>query len=166
MSTYLVAMAVGDFQCLDGAADSVPIRICATPDKKSLGRIALDSARQILQFYDHYFGIKYPFGKLDVVAVPDFAAGAMENTGAIFYREADLLADSTSASVYTRKTIASILAHEMAHQWFGDLVTMAWRDDIWLNEGFATWMANKPLAAARPDWNIAVDEAVEDQQAF
>jgi aminopeptidase N len=166
MSTYLVAMVVGDFQCLDATADSVPIRICATPDKKNLGRIALESAQQILRFYNRYFGITYPFGKLDVVAVPDFAAGAMENTAAIFYREADLLADSRSASVDARKTIASVLAHEMAHQWFGDLVTMAWWDDIWLNEGFATWMANKPLAAAHADWNVAVDESAETQRAL
>ena len=166
MSTYLVAMVVGDFQCLDATADSVPIRICATADKKHLGRIALESAQQILRFYNRYFAIKYPFGKLDVVAVPDFAAGAMENTAAIFYREADLLADSKSASVDTRKTIASVLAHEMAHQWFGDLVTMAWWDDIWLNEGFATWMANKPLAAAHADWNVAVDESAETQRAL
>jgi len=166
MSPYLVAIAVGDFKCLDGAADAIPIRICATPDKRDLGKIALESAEQILKFYDGYYAIKYPFGKLDVVAVPDFAAGAMENTGAIFYRETDLLADSKSASVDTRKKIASILAHEMAHQWFGDLVTMQWWDDIWLNEGFATWMANKPLAAAHPDWNIEVDEAEENQQAL
>jgi aminopeptidase N len=90
----------------------------------------------------------------------------MENTAAIFYRETDLLADSKSASVETRKNIASILAHEMAHQWFGDLVTMRWWDDLWLNEGFATWMANKPLAAAHPDWNVAVDEALENQKAL
>jgi aminopeptidase N len=166
MSTYLVAMAVGDFQCLEGAADKVPIRICATPDKKQLARIALDAAQDILRFYNQYFGIKYPFGKLDVLAVPDFAAGAMENTAAIFYREADLLADAKTASVETRKTIASVLAHEMAHQWFGDLVTMQWWDDIWLNEGFATWMANKPLAAAHPDWNVPVDEAAENERAL
>jgi len=166
MSTYLVAMAVGDFQCLDGAAENVPIRICATPDKKALGQIALDAAQDILRFYNRYFGIKYPFGKLDVLAVPDFAAGAMENTAAIFYREADLLADAKTASVETRKNIASVLAHEMAHQWFGDLVTMQWWDDIWLNEGFATWMANKPLDAGHADWNVSVDEAAETQRAL
>src|SRR6266851_1979752 len=142
MSAYLVAMAVGDFKCLDGATDGVPIRICATPDKKDLGRLALEAAQQILQFYNGYYAIKYPFGKLD------------------------LLADAKSASVDTRKKIASILAHEMAHQWFGDIVTMQWWDDLWLNEGFATWMANKPLAAAHPDWNIAIDEAQENQTAF
>src|SRR6185503_5167844 len=140
--------------------------ICATPDKKDLGRIALESAQQILKFYNSYYTIKYPFTKLDVVAVPDFAAGAMENTAAIFYRETDLLADARSASVNTRKTIASVLAHEMAHQWFGDIVTMEWWDDIWLNEGFATWMANKPLEAAHPDWNVPVDEASENQTAL
>ncbi len=166
MSSYLVAIAVGDFKCLEGGADSVPIRICATPDKKDLGHIALGAAQEILTFYSRYYSIKYPFGKLDVVAVPDFAAGAMENTAAIFYRETDLLADSKSASVATRKNIASILAHEMAHQWFGDLVTMQWWDDLWLNEGFATWMANKPLAAAHPEWNIPVDEALENQKAL
>jgi aminopeptidase N len=166
MSSYLVAMAVGNFQCLTGAADGIPIRVCATPDKKDLGHIALQSAEQILTFYDSYYAIKYPFGKLDVLAVPDFAAGAMENTAAIFYRETDLLANSASASVGTRKTIASVLAHEMAHQWFGDLVTMAWWDDIWLNEGFATWMANNPLDALHPDWNVPVDAELENQTAL
>src|SRR5215471_3594377 len=166
MSSYLVAMAVGDFRCLEGGAEGVPIRICATPDKKDLGHIALEAAQDILTSYNRYYAIKYPFGKLDVVAVPDFAAGAMENTAAIFYRETDLLADSKSASVATRKNIASILAHEMAHQWFGDLVTMAWWDDIWLNEGFATWMANHPLAVWHDDWNIPVDEALESKQAL
>jgi len=166
MSSYLVALAIGDFQCLSGSAENVPIRICATPDKRELGQIALTEAQRILRFYDSYYAIKYPFGKLDIVAVPDFAAGAMENTAAIFFREADLLADSSSASVETRKRVAGVLAHEMAHQWFGDLVTMQWWDDVWLNEGFATWMANKPLAAAHSDWNIDVDEAMETQHAL
>ena len=123
-------------------------------------------AEQILTFYNRYFTIKYPFGKLDVLAVPDFAAGAMENTAAIFYRETDLLVDSKDASLAARKRIASVLAHEMAHQWFGDLVTMKWWDDIWLNEGFATWMANHALAEMRPDWDIPVDEVLETQAAL
>jgi aminopeptidase N len=166
MSSYLVAMAVGDFQCVAGQQDRVPIRICATPDKKDLTHIALESAEWILKFYDGYFDIKYPYEKLDVLGVPDFAAGAMENTAAIFYRETDLLAKTDSASVATRKNIASVLAHEMAHQWFGDLVTMQWWNDLWLNEGFATWMANQPLAAWKPEWNIPVDEAIENQTAL
>src|SRR4029077_14896860 len=166
MSTYLVAMAVGRFECLESSEENIPIRICSTQGKKELGRVALDLAGRLLTYFNQYFAIKYPFGKLDVLAVPDFAAGAMENTAAIFYRETDLLADAKSASVSTRKNIASVLAHEMAHQWFGDLVTMAWWDDIWLNEGFATWMANKPLANAHPDWNVSGDEAQENQQAL
>jgi len=166
MSSYLVAMAVGRFSCIEGSAESTPIRICGIEGKGEMGRIALDMAQQILKFYNTYFAIKYPYGKLDVLAVPDFAAGAMENTAAIFYRERDLLVDSKDASLTVRKRIASVLAHEMAHQWFGDLVTMKWWDDVWLNEGFANWMESRPLAAIRPDWNVAVDEALDNQAAL
>ncbi len=166
MSSYLVAMAVGRFSCAAGSADDVPIRICGGEGKENMGRIALDMAQQILKFYNTYFAIKYPYGKLDVLAVPDFAAGAMENTAAIFYRERDLLVDSKNASLAARKRIAQVLAHEMAHQWFGDLVTMKWWDDIWLNEGFANWMETRPLAAMRPDWNVPVDEASGTQGAL
>jgi aminopeptidase N len=166
MSSYLVAMAVGDFACLEGASGGVPIRICATPDKKDLGHIALDAVERILTFYNRYYSIAYPFGKLDVVAVPDFAAGAMENTAAIFYREATLLADPATASVADRKRIWEVLAHEMAHQWFGDLVTMQWWDDLWLNEGFATWMEKQPLAALQPTWDMDVDAAHDAETAL
>jgi aminopeptidase N len=166
MSSYLVAMAVGDFRCLEGEAQAVPIRICATPDKTELGRIALDAAQRILTFYNGYYTIKYPFNKLDVVAVPDFAAGAMENTAAIFYREVDLLADSKSASVGNVQRIWSVLAHEMAHQWFGDLVTMKWWNDLWLNEGFATWMEKRPLAAMKPEWKMDVEAVLDTQTAM
>ena len=166
MSSYLVAMAVGDFECVEGAADGTPIRVCTQPGKKELARIALESAQEILTFYNRYYTIKYPFGKLDMLAVPDFAAGAMENTAAIFYREDGLLADSATASVATRKDIAATIAHEMAHQWFGNLVTMQWWDDLWLNEGFASWMETRPMAASRPEWNLAVDEARASHRAI
>jgi len=166
MSSYLVAMAVGRFSCIEGSADSTPIRVCGIDGKQEMGRTALDMAQQILKFYNTYFAIKYPFGKLDMLAVPDFAAGAMENTAAIFYRERDLLVDAKDASLTVRKRIASVVAHEIAHQWFGDLVTMKWWDDVWLNEGFANWMESRPLAAIRPDWNISVDEAQDNQAAL
>ena len=166
MSTYLVAMIVGDFACREGASDGTAIRICATPDKRELTAFALDAAEHQLKFFNDYFGIKYPFGKLDIVAVPDFAAGAMENAGAITFRERLLLIDPERSSVGVRKNVASVIAHEIAHQWFGNLVTMKWWDDIWLNEGFATWMANKPLAEWRPDWHVELDEADETQSAL
>ncbi len=158
MSTYLVALEVGDFKCLNGAADGTPVRICATPDKINLGKYALESAEQVLKFYDQYYGIKYPFHKLDIVALPDFAAGAMENTADITYREELLLLDERTAAVNDKRSVVSVLAHEMAHQWFGDLVTMQWWDDIWLNEGFATWMAAKTVPVLRPEWNVWPDQ--------
>jgi len=159
MSTYLVAFLVGDFQCTKGSADGVPIRACATPDKLALTRSALEAAEYILPFYDRYFGIKYPMPKLDMIALPDFEAGAMENFGCITYRETDLLIDSRNAALSDRKRVASVVAHEMAHQWFGDMVTMEWWNNLWLNEGFATWMSAKPLEKWHPDWNVPQDVA-------
>ncbi len=161
MSTYLVAMAVGDFQCNEGQADSIPIRVCGTPDKKPLSEVALRYAQEVLKYYDQYYGIKYPYGKLDIVGLPDFEAGAMENTAAIFYRESLLFIDDKNSAVDSHAAVFLVLAHEMAHQWFGDLVTMKWWDNIWLNEGFANWMEKKPMQALHPEWN-AVLEAVKD----
>jgi aminopeptidase N len=157
MSTYLVAMAVGDFECVEGSADNTPIRVCGTPDKKPLSAAALRYATEILKFYNQYYGIPYPFGKLDILGLPDFEAGAMENTGAIFYRESLLFIDDKNSSVDSHQAVFEVLAHEMAHQWFGDLVTMKWWDNIWLNEGFATWMALKPSQALHPEWNAMLD---------
>lgn len=164
MSTYLVAFLVGDFQCTKGSSDGVPIRACATPDKVKLTKFAVKSAEYILHYYDDYFGIKYPMPKLDMVALPDFEAGAMENFGCITYRETDLLVDEKTASIPEKKEVASVVAHEMAHQWFGDMVTMQWWNNIWLNEGFATWMSAKPVAAWHPEWDIPQDVA-EDLDA-
>lgn len=153
MSSYLVAMMVGDFACVEGAADSIPIRVCAVPEKKTLLSFALLAAENNLKFYDTYYTTKYPFQKLDVIAFPDFSAGAMENTAAITYRETLLTIDDKNASVGAHQAVVGVLAHEMAHMWFGDLVTMKWWDDIWLNEGFATWMSYKPFQSWKPDWH-------------
>ncbi len=158
ISSYLVALAVGDYQCLEGGSDGVPIRICATPDKVHLGKFALRAAEQQVAWFNRYFGIPHPFEKLDVLALPDFEAGAMENAGAVFYRESVLLLDEERASLGLKKTVAEILSHEIAHMWFGDLVTMQWWDDIWLNEGFADWIENKPLMEWKPEWDRRMSE--------
>jgi aminopeptidase N/puromycin-sensitive aminopeptidase len=153
MSTYLVAFLVGDFDCSSkGQADGIPIRVCSTPDKAKLTHFALDAAVHFLSYYDKYFGIKYPMPKLDLIAIPDFEAGAMENFGAITYRETDLLVDDEDG-LNAKKNVASVVAHEMAHQWFGDMVTMQWWDNLWLNEGFATWMQDKAAGEWHPSWN-------------
>jgi aminopeptidase N len=158
MSVYLVALAVGDWECAEGGADGIPIRICSVPGTKQNMTFALKSAEEIMKFYNRYFTIKYPYGKLDVVGLPDFAAGAMENTAAIFSRDVLIVMDDKTASENQRKSVAAVMSHEMAHMWFGDLVTMQWWDDVWLNEGFATWMAPKPLEAWKPEWRQDVDE--------
>ncbi|HYL65412.1 MAG TPA: M1 family metallopeptidase [Candidatus Methylomirabilis sp.] len=158
MSSYLAAMMVGDFACIEGGADGIPIRVCAVPEKKNLLSFALLSAENILKFYDNYYETKYPFQKLDIIAFPDFAAGAMENTAAITYRETLLTIDDKTASVDAHQAVVGVLAHEMAHMWFGDLVTMKWWDDVWLNEGFATWMSSKPGEAWKPEWHGELDE--------
>jgi aminopeptidase N len=160
MSSYLAALVVGNFEYVEGQADGVPIRVYSTPGKKEMGRFALEVAAHVLTYYDNYFGIKYPYGKLDLIGIPDFSAGAMENTGCITFREVLLLLDEKHGSVDAQKTIASVIAHEMAHQWFGDLVTMKWWDDIWLNEGFASWMESKPVEAWKPEWNLDLDDVI------
>ena len=163
MSTYLVALAIGDWQCLSRTVDGVPIRVCAEPDKKQYGAFGLDVAAHSIQFYNQWYGIKYPFGKLDMVAIPDYEWGGMENTASIFYRDTALLLGGNNASVFRKRAQAVTIAHEIAHQWFGDLVTAAWWDDIWLNEGFATWMSRKPIETWHPEWHLE-DDAAEDAQ--
>jgi aminopeptidase N len=158
MSAYLAALVVGNFEYVEGEFDGIPIRVYATTGKKEMGRFALEVAGDILKYYDHYFGIKYPYGKLDLIGLPDFSAGAMENTGCITFREVILLIDEKQGSVDLKKNIAGVISHEMAHQWFGDLVTMKWWDDVWLNEGFATWMSSKPIESFKPQWNPDLDD--------
>jgi len=166
MSTYLVAFLVGDFKCISGSQDDVDLSVCATPDKVALAPYALEIEKFVLHYYDDYFGIHFPLKKLDLVGIPDFEAGAMENFGAITFRENALLIDPGTASISSKQEVALVIAHEMAHQWFGDLVTMQWWDNIWLNEGFATWMENKPVAAMHPGWNIPLAVASDEQNTL
>lgn len=155
MSTYLVAFLVGDFACTSGSSDGTPIRACAPPEQVAYTHYALHTAEFILNYYNHYFGIKYPMPKLDMIAIPDFEAGAMENFGAITYRETAMLLNPRTASVAQKQHVSIDIAHEMAHQWFGDMVTMQWWNNIWLNEGFATWMETKSVAVMHPEWDMA-----------
>ena len=166
MSSYLVAFLVGEFKCTSGESDGVPIRVCATPEQADLTGFALGTAEFALHYYDSYFGIHYPLKKLDLIGIPDFEAGAMENFGAITFREQALLLNPKTASIRTQENVAIDVAHEMAHQWFGDLVTMQWWDNIWLNEGFATWMESKTVAAMHPEWNIPQVVAADEQGAL
>ena len=155
MSSYLVALTVGDWKCASDQVDGIQLNVCTVPGKENLTRFPLDATKAILHYYNNYYGIKYPLPKLDQIAVPDFQAGAMENWGAIIYRETALLIDEKTSSVGARQGVADTIAHEVAHQWFGDLVTMKWWDDIWLNEGFATWMTPHPVAQWKPDWMVS-----------
>ena len=166
MPTYLLAWVIGDFACSKGKSDGVPIRVCATPDKARLTKFALESAKWDLHYFNRYFGIRYPLPKLDLVAVPDFDSGAMENFGCVIFRESELLASEKDGTLPARKNVTTTVAHELAHQWFGDLVTPAWWDDLWLNEGFATWMETKAAALQHPKWRFAEDAAVDLDHAM
>lgn len=156
LPSYLIALAVGRFEVLEAtrAGAKPPIRLIA-PRDVARGRGALAEAASDLVVLEAYFGRDYPYGKLDLVAVPDFGPGAMENPGLVTFREELLLADD--ASTLTQRRRSSVLAHELAHMWFGDLVTMKWWDDLWLNEGFATWMGAKVCDATHPGFGAALD---------
>lgn len=161
MSTYLVYLGVGEFEYMSTRTKNTQIRLITTRGNKSRGRFSLGLAQKLLAAYEEYFGIPYPLPKLDLLAIPDFAAGAMENWGAITFRESILLYDPATSSTRTRQFIAEVVSHEIAHQWFGNLVTMKWWNDLWLNESFATFMATKFTDKMYPKWDLW-DQFIED----
>jgi puromycin-sensitive aminopeptidase len=155
MSTYLVVFVVGDLASVEATStNGTLVRVFATTGKEEQGRFALENSLRILDYMNDYFGIDYPLPKMDHLAIPDFAAGAMENWGAITYRETALLFDPQNSAAQSRQRILEVVAHEMAHMWFGDLVTMEWWDDLWLNESFASWMGDKAVDFCYPEWEM------------
>jgi aminopeptidase 2 len=142
MSTYLLAFIVGELNYIETNTFRVPVRVYAPPSEDiETGRFSLELAAKGLQFYEETFGIPYPLPKMDQVAIPDFSAGAMENWGLITYRMVDLLFDQKTSGATLKERVASVVLHELAHQWFGNIVTMDWWEGLWLNEGFAEWGA-------------------------
>jgi puromycin-sensitive aminopeptidase len=153
MSTYLVAFIVGELEGTTPVmADSTPIRVWCAPGKKNLAHFAQGIARHSLTYFANYFSVPYAGDKLDLIAIPDFAFGAMENMGAVTFRETALLVDEKAASHAELERIADVVAHEIAHMWFGDLTTMSWWNGIWLNEAFATFAEMMAVDAWKPDW--------------
>lgn len=153
MSSYLVVLCAGELDSIEAEQDGVKLRVIATKGKAEMGRYALESEAKILHYFNEYFGVPYPLPKLDLIAIPGGFGGAMENWGGITYYESVLLFDPKNSSTETKQSIFAVIAHEMAHQWFGDLVTMAWWDNLWLNEGFASWMGSKCTDRFNPEWN-------------
>ena len=155
MSTYLLAFIVGELKVIESDQFRVPVRVYCTPDKDiNHGRFSLDLAAKTLAFYEKQFDSEFPLPKMDMVAIPDFSAGAMENWGLVTYRVVDLLMDEKASSASTRERIAEVVQHELAHQWFGNLVTMDFWDGLWLNEGFATWMSWYSCNTFYPEWKV------------
>eukprot|EP00549_Striatella_unipunctata_P025517 CAMPEP_0118704208 /NCGR_PEP_ID=MMETSP0800-20121206/19082_1 /TAXON_ID=210618 ORGANISM="Striatella unipunctata, Strain CCMP2910" /NCGR_SAMPLE_ID=MMETSP0800 /ASSEMBLY_ACC=CAM_ASM_000638 /LENGTH=712 /DNA_ID=CAMNT_0006606021 /DNA_START=29 /DNA_END=2164 /DNA_ORIENTATION=+ len=157
MSTYLLAFCVGEFDFVQGQTkkEGVLVRVLAPPGKAASGKFALNCATKALDIFDEFFGTPYPLPKLDMVAIPEFSMGAMENWGLVTYRESDLLvAGEEQASTNQKQRICSVVTYELAHQWFGNLVTMSWWDGLWLNEGFASWCEHWANDKLFPEWNM------------
>eukprot|EP01125_Pyxidicula_operculata_P001519 TRINITY_DN11382_c0_g1_i1.p1 TRINITY_DN11382_c0_g1~~TRINITY_DN11382_c0_g1_i1.p1 ORF type:complete len:861 (-),score=234.44 TRINITY_DN11382_c0_g1_i1:165-2747(-) len=155
VSTYLIAFCVGDLESIETVTkEGIKFRVWTTPGKKEMGTFALDVGAKVISYFADYYDTPYPLPKQDMVAIPDFAAGAMENWGLITYRETALLCDTKIASVAAKARIAYVVAHELAHQWFGNLVTMEWWNNLWLNEGFATFVGTHAVAKFFPEWEV------------
>jgi puromycin-sensitive aminopeptidase len=158
LSSYLIALCIGELASSpEGKAKRIPVRTWAVPQKQALTAFGQEVAIAVLPLLEDYFGQPYAYGKVDQIGVPDFEAGAMENAGCITYREVALLLDPKTAPLGVQKRVAEVITHELSHQWFGNLVTMVWWDDLWLNEAFATWMAYKIVDQWKPEWRVWMD---------
>ncbi len=166
LPTYLLAMAAGPFDTVAIPGMSIPGRVITVKGKTHLAGEAVRNTPPLLAALEKYFGRPYPYRKLDLLAVPEYNFGAMENVGAVTYRDSLLLIDPQAASDAQRAGLAATTAHELAHMWFGDLVTMEWWDDIWLNESFATWMGTKIADQVFPEFRIAARQARSMQGAM
>ncbi|HET7176810.1 MAG TPA: M1 family metallopeptidase [Gammaproteobacteria bacterium] len=168
MSSYLLFFGLGDFERIHRDVDGVDVGVVVKRGDTAQGQYALDAAAHLLPYYEDYFAIKYPLPKLDLIAGPGESQtfGAMENWGAIFYFEYDLLLDPRISTQADERRVYTVVAHEMAHQWFGDLVTMAWWDDLWLNEGYASWMENKAPDHFHPEWDLWLDSLNSKEAAM
>ncbi|KAE8289438.1 Glutamyl aminopeptidase [Larimichthys crocea] len=155
MSTYLVCFAVHKFEYLERtSASGIPLRIYAQPSQLDTAEYAANTTKMIFDYFEEYFNMTYSISKLDKIAIPDFGTGAMENWGLITYRETNLLYDENQSSSYNKQRVASVIAHELVHQWFGNIVTMDWWDDLWLNEGFASFFEYIGVEKAEPSWGM------------
>jgi aminopeptidase N len=166
MSTYLVALFVGEMDLLEDSVDGIRLGIHTVKGKRERARYAMEASKQIVRYYNGYFGEPYPLAKLDQIALPGGLGGAMENWGAIAYNEGRLLYNPGEDSLRQQQGVYGIIAHEIAHQWFGNLVTMAWWDNLWLNEGFASWMASKATERFNPRWGMRLREALWKDSAL
>ncbi|HMH52378.1 MAG TPA: M1 family aminopeptidase, partial [Candidatus Acidoferrum sp.] len=167
MSTYLVAFVVGELESTDPRQlGRTPLRVWCVPGKRRLAAFGHEAGAFTLRFFEDYYGVPYPGDKLDLLAIPDFAAGAMENLGAITFRETALLIDENAATHAELERVADVVAHENAHMWFGDLVTMTWWNGIWLNEAFATFMEMLAVDAWKPEWQRWTSFGVSRAAAF
>ncbi|KAL2136022.1 hypothetical protein VTI74DRAFT_5758 [Chaetomium olivicolor] len=165
MSTYLVAFVVGELNYIETNEFRVPVRVYAPPGQNiEHGRFSLNLAAKTLAFYEKVFGIEFPLPKMDQIAIPDFAQGAMENWGLVTYRVVDLLLDEKVSGAATKERVAEVVQHELAHQWFGNLVTMDWWDGLWLNEGFATWASWYSCNIFYPEWKVWESYVVDNLQ--
>ncbi|MFZ2492679.1 MAG: M1 family metallopeptidase [Thermoanaerobaculia bacterium] len=163
LPSYLLAIAVGTFEYTPVAGTSIPTRVVTTKGQSGLTGVAVEQTPKVLAALEKYFGSKYPFEKLDLVAVPEFWAGAMENPGLITYAEGVLLVDPKAGTPAQRRSNARVTTHELAHMWFGDYVTMAWWDDLWLNESFADWIGDKITDEVFPEYGLALNELQSQQ---